>query len=221
MRASSDSAVFPVAVIGLFLLLALAFWQGWWAGPVELAPLEPIDAELLSTDPVRESAAFLIRTDGDVSMFACYSCHVRDEPFELEFDEEGFLVIEEHQLDFDLAHGRNHRNDNCFNCHAQSNLEKLQTRDGRLLGLEQGTQLCGSCHGTNYRDWEAGIHGRTSGFWNVELGEAIRQDCTACHDPHRPAFPSLEPAPGPRRATLLMTRRTDLTEDPDHTEEEV
>jgi hypothetical protein len=48
------------------------------------------------------------------------------------------------------------------------------------------------------RDWEVGIHGRVNGYWNLELGEAKRQDCTSCHDPHSPAFQSIEPAPGPQ-----------------------
>src|SRR5436190_5125 len=54
-----------------------------------------------------------------------------------------------------------------------------------------------SCHGPTYRDWEIGIHGRKSGYWDKRLGAAVRQDCTSCHDPHSPAFPSLTPGPGP------------------------
>jgi cytochrome c553 len=74
----------------------------------------------------------------------------------------------------------------------------LQTRDGRELKLSEPTALCGSCHGPTYRDWEMGIHGRTSGYWNRKpvLGEE-RKVCVNCHDPHAPKFPGRKPAPGP------------------------
>jgi formate-dependent nitrite reductase cytochrome c552 subunit len=57
--------------------------------------------------------------------------------------------------------------------------------------------LCGSCHGPTFRDWEAGAHGRTSGFWNRTLGSASRLSCANCHDPHSPKIPTRQPAPGP------------------------
>ena len=69
-----------------------------------------------------------------------------------------------------MAHGRHNRNNLCYNCHNESNLELFQTRDGRELKLADSTPLCGSCHGPTYRDWEAGAHGRTSGYWNRQLG---------------------------------------------------
>jgi mono/diheme cytochrome c family protein len=96
-----------------------------------------------------------------------------------------------------MRHGRNARNDNCFNCHDPEGLDTLKTRDGRKLAITDSTLLCANCHGPTYRDWEAGIHGRTSGHWDRQLGSITRQDCVSCHDPHAPAFPFLKPAPGP------------------------
>ena len=55
-----------------------------------------------------------------------------------------------------MGHGTHNRNNNCFNCHDEQNLELLQTRDGRQIKLAESPLLCGSCHGPTYRDWEAG-----------------------------------------------------------------
>ncbi|MFN7141440.1 MAG: cytochrome c3 family protein, partial [Limisphaerales bacterium] len=139
----------------------------------------------------------LIRTGGDTSGFDCYACHDRGKKIELKFDELGIVIPPEDHDDMVFKHGRHGRNDNCLNCHDANNLDKLRTRDGLQLKFDQSNLLCASCHGPTYRDWEIGIHGRTSGYWDRTRGEATRLDCTSCHDPHAPAFPKLKPAPGP------------------------
>jgi hypothetical protein len=96
-----------------------------------------------------------------------------------------------------MGHGRHDRNNNCYNCHNEGNFEVFQTRDGRDLKFAQSTYLCGSCHGPTLRDWEAGAHGRTSGYWDRDLGPIDRKDCVNCHNPHSPRFPGRQPAPGP------------------------
>ena len=70
------------------------------------------------------------------------------------------------------------------------------------MGYDQVQDLCASCHGPTYRDWEKGIHGRTNGYWDTSKGEQTRLVCTQCHDPHAPAFGKLVPLPGPN--TLRM-----------------
>jgi len=40
-------------------------------------------------------------------------------------------------------------------------------------------------------------HGRTSGYWDRQLGAIDRKICVNCHNPHAPTFPSRPPAPGP------------------------
>ena len=67
-----------------------------------------------------------------------------------------------------MKHGTHDRNNNCFNCHDEQNLELLQTRDGRQIKLAESPPLCGSCHGPTYRDWEGGAHGRTGGYWDLD-----------------------------------------------------
>lgn len=115
------------------------------------------------------------------------------------------------QDDVVMGHGKHGRNNNCFNCHNETNLVLLQPRDGRDLTFADSSQLCGSCHGPTYRDWLAGAHGRISGYWDrgappgsaEEIRESPktaryqRKDCVNCHNPHAPPFPSRKPAPGP------------------------
>lgn len=129
----------------------------------------------------------------------CAACHRESNPVEVEWDDDGAVIIPPEHQDLVLRHGRNKRNNNCFNCHNPQKLDELVTREGRELGLGESTQLCASCHGPTYVDWEVGIHGRSSGFWNKEMGSSERLECTSCHDPHAPAFPAMIPAPAPDR----------------------
>ena len=120
-------------------------------------------------------------------------------PVELARDRSGDIV---------MGHGQHGRNNNCFNCHNETNLVVLQPRDGRELTFAESTKLCGSCHGPTLRDWEAGAHGRISGFWDRSQGAIERKDCVNCHNPHYPHFPSRLPAPGPhplREVTVTDT----------------
>lgn len=156
-------------------------------------PSVPMDAEGRVILPVDHA-------DLIFSMRNCAACHAPDEGVEIKYDDEGATIIPEaHAGDRIIAHGSNSRNSGCFNCHNPGKLDQLVTRDGTQLELTQATLLCASCHGPTYRDWEAGIHGRTTGYWSRAHGPATRESCTACHDPHSPAFPLLIPLPGPQR----------------------
>jgi hypothetical protein len=53
--------------------------------------------------------------------------------------------------------------------------------------------LCAKCHGTIYRDWKAGVHGRENGYWNTQLGDKTKLRCIQCHDPHSPKFKDMKP----------------------------
>ncbi len=107
--------------------------------------------------------------------------------------EQPVAPLQQH-TDIVLDHGLN---DRCLNCHARTDRERYELRGGELLGLEESTRLCASCHGTTFRDWERGIHGRTDGYWSAAHGTPRRLICIECHDPHAPAHPGLVPLPGP------------------------
>jgi len=131
------------------------------------------------------------------SRMNCAACHRESEAKELEWDDDGNTIVPAaHRHEF-LQHGFNKQNNDCYNCHDKQNLAQLKLRDGRTLNLTESTLLCAGCHGPTYRDWNAGIHGRTSGYWRAESGSRDRKGCTSCHDPHSPTFPKMIPAPAP------------------------
>lgn len=98
-----------------------------------------------------------------------------------------------------LDHGLN---DRCYNCHSRENRDVLVKHGGETLGFERVPELCSQCHGTVYRDWQDGTHGRTTGSWMSDAPAQRRLRCTECHDPHSPAYPRMQPLPGPN--TLRM-----------------
>jgi len=180
-----------------FLGLAGAFLLNLWGKPAGRIMLPPTPPDFTNTATVRLSAADLFRTDGDTSGLACYTCHDAKKELVVNRDTNGIVILAEPHRDIVMRHGQSNRNDHCFICHDPKNLEVLRVHEGQSFKLTEGSLLCGSCHGPTYRDWEAGIHGRTVGFWDRKSGAAIRSDCTSCHDPHAPAFPSMKPGPGP------------------------
>lgn len=98
-----------------------------------------------------------------------------------------------------LDHGMN---DRCYNCHDVKNRERLVLIDGSTVSFSETPRLCAQCHGTVFRDWERGMHGKTLGSWLAEEGNQRRLGCAECHDPHAPAYEKISPLPGPN--TLRM-----------------
>lgn len=186
------------ALAMLFLALGGAFYLDLWGRPQPLEPIPLVDLELTKPDTFRQSYAELIRIKADISSFECNGCHDPGKPAKLEFDAKHNIVVPSmHEDTVSMAHGSHDRNNLCFNCHDEQNYELLQTRDGRQLKLHESTPLCGSCHGPTYRDWEAGVHGRTGGYWDEAVGTRTRQICVDCHNPHHPRIPGRKPLPPP------------------------
>jgi len=188
--------VLVVLAVVLFAL-ALKFASGVGAHSARPTEISLVDTQFLDTATFRKSYAELIREKADLSDFDCYACHEKGKPPVLRFDAQHNLVVPKEHSDVVMKHGTHDRNNHCFNCHDEQNLELLQTRDGRQIKLAESPSLCGSCHGPTYRDWEAGAHGRTGGYWDRTAGPIKRQICVDCHNPHRPKIPSRNPAPGP------------------------
>jgi uncharacterized CHY-type Zn-finger protein len=168
-----------------------------WGRPRPLPKIPLVDPTFLETTPWRKSYADMVRDGDELSDFSCYVCHDRKHPPPLRFDDKQNVIVADEHSDIVMGHGEHNRNNLCFNCHNDANLETLQARNGRALKFSESSQLCGSCHGPTYEDWEAGAHGRTSGYWNRSMGGIHRLDCVNCHNPHKPAIPTCKPAPGP------------------------
>lgn len=180
-----------------FSLLTVAFLGNLGGESPKIAPIPLVDTNFLSTATTRQSYGDLVKAGEDLSDFDCYACHEEGKPPPLRFDTNHNIIIPQEHSDIVMHHGSHERNNNCFNCHNENNLTLLQTRDGREVNFMNSQLLCGSCHGPTYRDWEAGVHGRTSGYWDRALGPYDRKICVNCHNPHSPKFPGRKPAPGP------------------------
>lgn len=195
--ASQRSRLVLAGLVVAFGALAAGFLAHLWGRPSPVAVIPPVDRKFLDPAPVRRSHADLVAAKEDLSDFDCYACHEKNKAPPIRFDANQRILVPKEHADVVMAHGAHDRNNHCFNCHQDTNLLALQARDGRPLTFDQAPQLCGSCHGAAYRDWEGGSHGRTSGFWNAAAGPGQRLSCVNCHDPHSPRFPGREPAPGP------------------------
>lgn len=88
----------------------------------------------------------------------------------------------------------------CFNCHNPDNRDKLRLANGQLISFEESYLLCGQCHGTVFRDWKTGLHGKRTGMWNGEKQYLL---CVHCHWPHEPTFRQLQPMPPPARPSNI------------------
>jgi len=194
------------AITVCFLVLAGAFLLNLWGKTPPLEKIPLVDTNFLSTATARVPAVELFASGVDVSDFDCYGCHEKTKPPTIRYDKAGKILIPDEHKDIVMGHGRHDRNNNCFNCHNENKLDTFQTRDGQELSITNCPPLCGSCHGPTYRDWEAGVHGRTGGYWNTNLGAMERKVCTACHDPHHPKFPGRQPAPGPHLLHPVATK---------------
>jgi len=91
---------------------------------------------------------------------------------------------------------KNHAEDQrwCLDCHNPDNRDVLRLASGKLISFEESYYLCGQCHGTIFRDWKAGVHGKRTGEWN---GKKVYRLCVHCHNPHQPRFKPLVPKPPP------------------------
>jgi uncharacterized CHY-type Zn-finger protein len=197
MNNTGRTGIVLVVLAAAFFALALKFAARGGASSAMPAKIPLVETQFLDTATIRKSYAELIRAKADLSDFDCYACHEKGKPPVLRFDAQQNIVVPKEHEDVVMGHGSHNRNNNCFNCHDEQNLELLQTRDGRHVKLAESPSLCGSCHGPTYRDWEAGAHGRTGGYWDRAAGPIKRQICVDCHNPHRPKIPPRKPAPGP------------------------
>lgn len=84
----------------------------------------------------------------------------------------------------------------CLDCHNPADRDKLRLASGQLISFEESYYLCGQCHGTIFRDWKAGVHGKRTGMWN---GKKQYRLCVHCHSPHQPRFKPIKPLPPPIR----------------------
>lgn len=147
---------------------------------------EPPRLHTTHAAPLASGSVSILPRQPMLPTFPCSRCHADRPPNGQE------RVLTEFHTQKILAHGT--EGGWCYRCHTKDNIDQLHLADGKLVSFNEAYELCGSCHGDKLRDWKAGIHGLTTGFWN---GDRERRSCPACHDPHQPKFPLMTPEPPP------------------------
>lgn len=122
-------------------------------------------------------------------IFPCSQCHAAMEPNPKRRDL---------YMHTEISEGFDHAKEQrwCLDCHNPKDRDKLRLASGQLISFEESYYLCGQCHGTIFRDWKVGVHGRRTGQWN---GKKEYRLCVHCHSPHWPRFQPLKPMPPPNR----------------------
>lgn len=93
-----------------------------------------------------------------------------------------------------LAHGEM----SCHTCHVPPDYQRFVLAGGEKVEYAQVMDLCSQCHGQQRQDYDHGVHGGMSGYWDLARGPRIRNHCLDCHNAHRPAIQQMRPAPYPR-----------------------
>ncbi len=122
----------------------------------------------------------------------CRACHGPEKDFPVNFKRREDLLA---HTNIKLNHGGVRLW--CLDCHSPDNRNfLLPLSDGKAIDFERSYLLCGKCHGTKYRDWKYGIHGKRTGSWNGVKNYYL---CVTCHDPHSPRFKPMAPMPPPEK----------------------
>ncbi len=149
------------------------------------------DAEMLHKAKAKEDEIpkyFVPPPPFSEGIFPCSDCHGEMEPNPERRE------LEEMHTTIHLKHAGPEQW--CTDCHDLKNRDKLHLINGKLIDFDELYYLCGQCHGTIFRDWKAGVHGKRTGQWN---GKKIYRLCTHCHNPHQPHFKPLKPKHPPER----------------------
>lgn len=182
---------------GVFLLLAVIFLVVGSGHKDGIQENPGVDTRFIAHPFVRDPLVDGPKIKQAGFAFKCHECHQNITP---SLEPKTLLAAHQNVI---LEHGINN---NCYNCHHRTNREALLDINAREISFSQSELLCRKCHGPTYRDWEIGIHGRPSGFWDKSRGNSFKALCVACHDPHSPKFKPIQPAPGPTENHSTDTR---------------
>jgi hypothetical protein len=126
-------------------------------------------------------------------MARCVACHEeRGKPVRCETCHKD--TTEKAHAKIVLHHAEENRG--CLDCHDAADRDRLHLSNGATIAFAESFKLCGQCHGTQYRDWKVGLHGKRTGEWN---GRREYRLCVDCHWPHEPRFAPMKPGPRPAR----------------------
>jgi|Deesub1362A_J573_1020465.scaffolds.fasta_scaffold20625_2 hypothetical protein len=129
----------------------------------------------------------------DSELYPCTSCHTE---MEVNRSKRPLQFHEEVNID---SHAE--RVFWCLDCHNPDNRNKLKLINGESIGFTEVHRLCGQCHGSIYRDWRAGVHGKRTGYWKGTKRYVL---CTNCHNPHNPRFQKIKPERSPLKPAQTL-----------------
>lgn len=169
----------------VFLLLSISFSFDLWGDKEVRNEIALVDQSFISKEAVARPE---LEAKTKLTKMKCDACHANITP------SNKLKTSEPMHADIVMEHGSNNT---CITCHSRSHRELLLASHGNEIPFSRSEILCGKCHGTKYRDWKQGVHGRLNGHWDKSKGEQTKLTCVACHNPHSPSFKPLAPAPGP------------------------
>ena len=129
-------------------------------------------------------------------MFPCNDCHAGRRTNRTRRE------LKEAHDDIVLHHAEQNRW--CLDCHDANNRDFLTLANGERIQFTESYRLCGQCHGTIFRDWKAGVHGKRTGLWN---GKKVYRLCAHCHWPHAPRFKPIKPMSAPAKPEAINIRK--------------
>jgi hypothetical protein len=173
----------------LTLALTVSFLSAGGHATGSEAPSPPKKFEASETPREYETPKYFVPPPPfSEGIFPCSDCHS-----DMEVNPERRELEDEH---IEISEIFNHASEQrwCLDCHNPDDRDKLRLANGDLVSFEESYNLCGQCHGTIFRDWKAGIHGKRTGEWN---GKKQYRLCVHCHNPHSPKFKPIKPLPPP------------------------
>ena len=118
------------------------------------------------------------------------------------------LIVPKEHPDIVMGHGQHGRNNNCFNCHNETNLTLLQTRDGHEVTFVGQPARCAAV--ATARPIATGKPARTGAPAAIGTASwALTRNgiCVNCHNPHSPPFPGAQARARPASAAPGGNRR--------------
>lgn len=189
-----------ILAVGIFLLFGTG--KDVSSDPVVFEPKGELHEVVILTPPgIGTLRTGLEDLHGNPVGVACSTCHADraalvDKPMI-----EHAADLKEFHTELKFEHGTL----TCSSCHHPDDRDQLRLSNGTEVAFADVMNLCAQCHGTQYRSYENGAHGGMTGYWDLSRGPRVRNNCVACHNPHAPAFPQLQPAPPPRDRFFNLT----------------
>lgn len=201
---SGKKRVGSLVFFGIIVLIGLAFVGSLvsaWMSSDDLKPGRVVEERTpdgpLHPVTIRQSGIKPLVSTGEVDahgapvMVACATCHDNREP--------DFTTVSGTSLsEFHKGLAYDHGDQTCLSCHNADDYNTLRRADGRSLELHQSMELCAQCHVSQHRDYQDGLHGGMTGYWDLTRGGRQRNSCIDCHDAHHPKFPTLTPVFPPK-----------------------